>query len=417
MTAAPGCGSATGLPVGAALDRLRAAARVAVGTETVPLAEARGRYLAAAVTPLDDVPSGDRVAVDGWAFAWSADIGSRGATLATVEGIAAAGSPLRARVPAGSAARVLTGAVPPEGTDTIAPDEVCRLEAPGSVAVPAGLARDANRRRAGEDLRAGEPVLAAGDRIDARHLAVLAACGKAAVTVHAPLAVGLVSTGDELVPVEAQAGPAATRDVNRPMLHGLLHQVGAEVVDLGLIDDQPARVAGVLERAASTTPVIVVSGGAASSEADHAARRIDAVGTWLVRRVAIRPGAPFSVARLGDTTVVLLPGNPAAAFVTFLRLARPLLVTMAGGGWPTPRAWPVLAGFQLDKKPGRTEYLRATLADHGGSLPIATPVARQGSAVVSSLLEADGLLELEHDRTAVEPGEVVRFFPFAELFG
>lgn len=417
MSAAAACAGASGLPLEAALDRLRAAARVAVGTETVPLERARGRFLAATVTPRDDVPSGDRVAVDGWAFAWSEAIGSRGAELATVGGIAAAGAPLAVPVPAGCAARVLTGALPPEGTDTIAPDEACGFPSPECVALPAGLARGANRRRTGEDLRAGEPVLGAGERIDARHLAVLAACGRAAVTVHAPLPVALASSGDELVPVEAAPGPAGTRDVNRPMLRGLLEGLGASVVDLGVIDDRPERVARLLDRAASAAPVVLLSGGAAGSEADHAAGRIEAAGSWLVRRVAVKPGAPFSVARLGDTLVVLLPGNPAAAFVTFLRLARPLLVAMAGGRWPVPRAWPVRAGFSLDKKPGRTECLRATVADHSDPLPVATPVARQSSAVVSSLLEADGLLELEHDRTSVRDGEVLRFFPFAELLG
>lgn len=417
MRDAAGCGGAGAPPLAAALDRLQAAAAVAVGTETVPLDAACGRYLATPVTPRDDVPGADRAAVDGWAFAWSDRIGLEGAVLARLEGTATAGSPLPVRVPAGGAARVLTGAVPPEGTDTIAPDELCRLDGPGHVAVPAGLLRHANRRRAAEDLRAGEPVLGTGARIDARHLAVLAACGRAAVTVHARLEVGLVSTGDELVPVEATPGPAATRDVNRPMLRGLLEGIGATVIDLGLIDDRPERVEALLERAASAVPVIVVSGGAAGSEADHAARRIDAAGTWLVRRVAVRPGAPFSVARLGDTTVILLPGNPAAAFLTFLRLARPLLVAMAGGRWPVPRTWPVQAGFDLDKKPGRTEYLRAGLADRALSSPVAIPVARQGSAIVSSLVEAQGFLELEHDRAAVRTGETLRFLPFSELLG
>lgn len=401
------------LPADEALALLEARIRPVVEAETVPLAEAHGRILAETVVSERDVPAFDNVAVDGFAFA-HADLTPGAPTrLRLTEGRAAAGHPFAGHLPPGAALRVLTGAPMPEGADTVLMQEDARLDG-DSVVIPPGIRPGANRRRAGEDVRRGQAVLEAGRRLRPQDVGSAATLGRGRLRVYRPLAVALASTGDELVEPGAPLAPGATYDANRTILLGLLRQLGCRVSDLGILPDRPDVVGETLERAAAGHDVVVASGGASRGDEDHVVRAVQRLGRLHFWQIAIKPGRPLAFGQLGRCVFVGLPGNPVAAVICFLLFARPVLVALGGGRWPRPRAFPVPAGFSMTKKAGRREYLRGRLAGDPGSLRVER-IEREGSGILTSLVEADGLIELAEATTRVAPGEPVAFLPFSEL--
>src|SRR6516165_8544652 len=350
--------------------------------ETVPLHAASGRVIAREVVAPIDLPPFDNSAVDGYAVR-HADLDANAETrLAVVE-----------RVTAGRAAAI----------------------------VPAGLKAGANRRLAGEDVHAGSIVLPAGRRLAAQHVALAAAIGLTALDVFRRVRVAVFSTGDEIVEPGTPRPGAALFDANRYLLTALIERLGATSTDLGILPDDPERLARAIAAAAAEHDLVVTSGGVSTGEADHVRRAVETVGRLVFWRVAIKPGRPVAmgvVPALGQdasAAFVGLPGNPAAVYVTFARVVRPLLLRLAGAEAAPLLALPVRAGFGYRKKAGRREYVRVKLKRTADGMVEAIKHAQEGAGIITSLTETDGLVELSEDTTTVAPGTTVGFLSYAAL--
>jgi molybdopterin molybdotransferase len=404
------------LPHAEAMDILKSRIQPITGTEQVPLAEAFGRFLAEPIISPRPIPAHDNAAVDGYAFAAS-DYDFAEGTAFPVVGEAAAGHPFVGSLPTGGAVRIFTGAVVPEGLDTVAMQEDVQVqERDGQrwAAIPPGLKAGANRRLAGEDTKPGETVVAAGARLRPQDVASAAATGRGTVLCHAPLKVAVFSTGDEILRPGEEFAEGRVYDANAPMLHGLIAATGAEAVDRGVLPDTRERVIAALSEAAANFDVVVISGGASQGKEDHVVASIDALGKRHLWQIAIKPGRPMSFGQIGDCVVLGLPGNPVAVFVCFLIYVRPVLTRLAGGTWPEPVRFPIVSGFTQQKKLGRREFWRARLLHENGQVSV-TKFRRDGSGLISSLREADGLIEVAEDVDGVRTGDYVDFIPFSEF--
>jgi molybdopterin molybdotransferase len=402
------------LPAAEALAMLRARIHPVVETETVPLAAAVGRIAAMTLRSERLVPAFDNAAVDGFACRHADLAPDRPTVLALAEGRAAAGHPYAGALLSGQALRVLTGAPMPAGADTaLMQEDVARDGA--AIRVPPGVRRGANCRLAGEDLTPGQVVVAAGRRLRPQDVGSAATIGRAALEVYRPLKVALLSSGDELAEPGAPLADGGTYDSNRVMLASLLAGLGCAVTDLGIVRDEAGAVEAALAAAAASHDAILASGGASRGDEDHMARAVTRLGRLHFWQIAVKPGRPLAFGQIGQAVFMGLPGNPVAAVICFLRFARPMLVALGGGNWPEPRAFQVPAAFSLRKKPGRREYLRGALRhDAAGRLTVAR-FPRDGSGILTSLVEADGLIELAEELTSVGEGEPVAFVPFSEL--
>ena len=388
-------------PVDVALDRLRMLTPV-TAEETLPVADALGHVLAEDAIAARANPPGANAAVDGWGFAHD---GGEGWTLPIAEGRAAAGDPHGGPVPDGQAIRILTGALLPEGVDTVALQEDANA-ANGLVAIAGPLKRGANTRKAGEDFGAGDALLRTGRRLTPADLATLSAAGLAELRVRRPLRVGVLSTGDELAAPGSTLDPAATYDANRPMLLGLLRRWGHEAVDLGHATDDRNGLRAALD--AAGCDAILTSGGASGGDEDHVSALVSEEGRMETWRIAVKPGRPLALGLWRGTPLFGLPGNPVAAMVCALIFARPALERLAGADWPEPLAIDLPAAFSKRKKEGRREYPRARIRDGRVEL-----YASEGSGRVSGLSWAEGLVELPDHAMTVAEGDPVRFLPYA----
>jgi molybdopterin molybdotransferase len=391
------------------------------GNETVPLRAAAGRVLARDIIAPVDLPPFDNSAVDGYAVR-AGDLQRDGETRLAIVDRAAAGHAANRALKAGEAIRIFTGAPMPENADTVFMQEDCKVEA-DAVVVPPGLKRGANRRLAGEDVRAGAVALPAGRRLAVQHVALAAALGLTEVEVRRRVRVALFSTGDEIVEPGMPLPRAALYDSNRYLLAGLAARLGAEVTDLGILRDEPNALARAVAAAALDHDLVVTSGGVSTGEHDHVRAAIESIGRIVFWRLAIKPGRPVAmgVIRGGNAgagaAFVGVPGNPVAAFVTFARVVRPLLLRLAGA-LPEPLvALPARAAFSYKKRKGRREYVRVVLRAAADGGIDAFKHAQDGAGVLTSLTETDGLAELTEDVTVVEPGAVVGFLPYASLIG
>jgi molybdopterin molybdotransferase len=391
-------------------------------SEAVPLAEALGRVLAETVVAEIDVPPHDNSAVDGYAVYFD-ELDPRAATRLPVTGRIAAGHPLRRTARRGEALRVFTGAPLPRGDDDAGPDTVIMQEdctRDGDlVEIAPGIGRGANRRSAGEDLRRGAPVLRAGRRLRPEDLGLAASVGCSALTVYRPLRVALFSTGDELREPGAELAPGAIFDANRYTLAGLLAGLGCAVTDLGILADDAPALRRALAQAARCHDLLLTSGGVSVGEEDHVRSVVEALGGLTLWRLAVKPGRPLALGHVDDAgrTVpfVGLPGNPVAVMVTFLRLARPLILRLAGAADIAPALYPVRAGFAMDKKPDRREFVRCRIERGPDGTVRAVKAGRQGAGVLSTVAAADGLVELPEEMTYLEAGTMVDFLPFNEV--
>ncbi|MGQ7792797.1 molybdopterin molybdotransferase MoeA [Faunimonas sp. B44] len=398
-----------------ALAILRARVGRVVGVEEIALDHAVGRIVAEGVASPRPVPAADNAAVDGYAFAHS-DYEATGGWFRVAARVAA-GHPSGAPLAAGQAVRIFTGALMPAGADTVAMQEDCephRQDGEDFVAVPPGLKHGANCRKAGEDLPEGAVVVPHGATLRPQEVAAIASTGRDRVAVFERLKVAVMSTGDELVRPGHPLGSGQVYDSNHYLLRALLDTVGAEVTDLGLVPDRAEAVLATLSAAAGRHHAVLTTGGASRGEEDHLVTSLDALGKRHLWQLAVKPGRPMSFGQVGDCVVLALPGNPVAAFVCFLLYARPTLAALGGGAFTAPPRFLVPAGFELSgKKEGRREFLRGILAEGPDGRLLVRRFPRDGSGLITSLREADGLIELDEDTVAVEPGTPVPFIPFS----
>ncbi len=391
--------------------------------DDVALFDALDRVLAQDVISPFSVPPHDNSAMDGFAFdgALLEQPGVETIELRTIA-TALAGAAWRGTVGPGEAVKIMTGAVMPAGLDTVIPQEFCEIEG-DRVRFPAKvLRRGDNRRHAGEDLRQGEPALTRGDRFTPAALGMAGSLGLAKVPVLRRLRVAYFSTGDEILSLGEAPREGAVYDSNRYTVFGLLKRMGCEVIDLGLVRDDPNALEATLQRAANEADAIITSGGVSVGEADHTRAVMQRLGDMAFWRVAMRPGRPMAVGLIpkqdpSSHPAVLfgLPGNPVAVMVTFLAFVRPALLRLMGCNEASAAPPPLLRArstMAIRKKPGRTEYQRGFVQMVPGSMPEVRIAGNQGSGVLSSMVEANGLVVLHHGQGSVAAGDEVDVMVF-----
>ena len=402
-----------------ALAILRQNVPVLTGREPLPIDQCLGRVLGQDLVSQAQVPGHTNAAVDGYAFR-HAD--NSGASLPVRMHITAGERP-KAALASGEAARIFTGAVMPDGADTVAMQEDCDAEG-NAVRIPQKLRQGANVRQAGEDVSIGTRVLAKGQRLDASALAAAVSVGCAMLEVAKPVRVGLISTGDELRHPGDGHGPlqmGQVWDSNTPMLRALLAPLPVTIaVEASLPDDREG-IQAALADAAGRCDIILSTGGASRGVEDHMLDCLDALGKRHLWQLAVKPGRPMMMGQIDrdKATSCLflgLPGNPVAAMVCFLLYARQCILQAAGEAWSEPQRFPLQAGFEVaSKKPDRREFMRGKLiAQPDGQLSV-EKFARDGSGLISSLTWADGLIEIPEDVRAIELGDTVSFIPFTSF--
>jgi molybdopterin molybdotransferase len=406
------------LPVARAQEFIARFVAPVSAVEKLPLRSALGRVLAADVVSRIDVPSHDNSAMDGYALR-GADLRSGAATELRVAGSGFAGQAFQGRVEAGECVRIMTGAVMPEGLDTVVPQEFCRVEGE-RVAFSAGAVQPGdNRRLRGEDLARGQVALAAGRVLRPADIGLVASLGQAEIPVFRRLRVAFFSTGDELRSIGEPLEAGCVYDSNRYTLHAMLQRLGVEILDLGVVRDDPAALEAAFRSAADSADAVITSGGVSVGEADYTRQMMARLGEAAFWRIAMRPGRPMALGRLrgraGSAVLFGLPGNPVAVMVTFYAFVRDALLQMSGA---TPQPLPLLSAAALQplrKKPGRTEYQRGIVSRAPGGGWQVEITGSQGSGILRSMSQANGLVVLHHEQGSVAAGELVDVIPFDGL--
>ncbi len=380
-------------------------------TEELALFDALDRVLAQDVISPVSVPPHDNSAMDGWAFNGSQLRTDGPLTLKSV-GTALAGKAWQGAVGAGECLRIMTGAIMPAGLDTVVPQEFVKTDAE-LITIPPGLLRAGdNRRLKGEDVMQGQAALRQGTRLSPAALGLAASLGIPTVKVWRRLKVAYFSTGDEILSLGEAPREGAVYDSNRYTVFGLLRRMGIEVLDYGVVGDQPERLEATFRQAAAEADAIITSGGVSVGEADHTKTMMRKLGDVAFWRIAMRPGRPMAVGRIGRSVLFGLPGNPVAVMVTFLAFVRPALLQMMGCTAAPP---PLLRARSLEamrKKPGRTEYQRGIVTPASdGTLQVRT-TGNQGSGVLSSMVQGNGLIVLHHGQGSVAVGDEVDVMMF-----
>jgi molybdopterin molybdotransferase len=396
-----------------ALQTLRQRLDVVVEPENIALRDAIGRILAEDIVSGRAVPPHDNAAVDGYAVCFD-DLQAAGETRLPVAGRITAGHPLETEPQRGEAFRIFTGAPMPLGADTVLMQEDCRVEN-DHVIIPPGIKQGANRRFAGEDIQRGSTILSRGRRLKPQDLGLCASVGRESLTVYRRLRVALFSTGDEVHDVGDELPAGGIFDANRYSIAALLERLGCEVDDLGILNDDYDSILDALSGAAQGHDVIMTSAGVSTGEEDHVRGAIEALGNIHFWRLAIRPGRPIALGQVGSVPFIGLPGNPVAVMVTFMRFARPALLLLGGCTEIDPTFFRVAVDFSYKKKPSRREWLRTILVPGRDGVLCASKFPRDGAGILSSMVAADGLIELPEDLTRLEPGTMVDFLPFSEV--
>jgi len=396
------------LHVEKAREITRALVEPVSGVERLFVRNALGRIIAEDVISPRDVPGHDNSAMDGYALRFS-DLTTNAETLLRVAGTAYAGRPFAGQIGQGECVRVMTGAVLPAQTDTVVIQEVVHVQgaqAQQLALIPVGQKIGQNTRRAGEDLRAGLPALRAGHLIRPSELGLLASLGIAEVSVRRRLRVAIFSTGDELCSIGSTPAPGEIFDSNRYTLYGMLTRLGCDVLDLGVVRDNPQALEAALVQAAENADAIITSGGVSVGEADFIRELMARLGEVMFWKIAMKPGRPMAFGKIGNAWLFGLPGNPVAVMVTFYQFAREALLKMMGATLepvPLPR---VPCVTPLKKNPGRTEFQRGVLFQENGAWKVRVSGA-QGSGILRSMAEANCFIILEHERGSVAAGDLV----------
>ena len=424
------------MTAGAVLDFLSRLVTPVQEVQELPLMQALGRVLAFDVVSPFDVPPHDNSAMDGYAF--SGTQLAPGAALALqVVGTVLAGKAWQGSVQPGQCVKIMTGAVMPAGLDTVVPQELVTLQKTGQTEVitiaPAVLQTGDNRRQRGEDLMQGRAALLKGELVTPARLGLAASLGLKTLKTWRPLRVAYFSTGDEILSLGELPREGAVYDSNRYTVFGMLSRLGCQVIDLGVVRDDPALLEAAFTQAALQADAIITSGGVSVGEADYTKVMMKKLGDVAFWRIAMRPGRPMAVGRISSiesassalpetacsyqnesksALLFGLPGNPVAVMVTFLAFVRPALLQMMGAR-PEPEV--LLKARSLEdirKKPGRTEYQRGRVSTApNGSLHVKT-TGSQGSGVLSSMAQANGLIVLHHSQGNVAAGDEVDVLMF-----
>ena len=404
-------------PVADALKDLGSRLSCVCDIEKVPIHEALGRIVAEDITSPRDVPPHNNSAVDGYAV-YFGDLDPAHDTHLPVTGRIAAGHPLDRPSRKGEALRIFTGAPVPDGEDggpdTIFMEEDC-VEADGVVTLPPGLKLGSNKRDQGEDIKTGASIIPIGSRLRPQEIGLAASVGRATVQVYKRLRVGVFSTGDEVRDPSGDAPEGCIFDANRFAIMGQLRDLGCEVTDIGILPDEEAVIAGALADAAPGHDMLITSGGISAGEEDHVKAAVEQHGSLNFWRFAIKPGRPIALGQVGATSFVGLPGNPVAAMVTFMVIGRPMINVLSGNKDVLPHLYRVTSGFDYAKKLGRREWVRVRLETGTDGALTARKHPAGGSGILTSMVDADGLVELGEDIETIKEGDSVDFLGFNEV--
>jgi molybdopterin molybdotransferase len=374
--------------------------------ERLPVRLALGRVLAEDIISTMNVPAHDNSAMDGYALR-HADLAADAPTSLKVIGTAFAGKAFAGAPGKGECVRVMTGAVMPAGCDTVVIQEVVKADGDTAL-IPPGQKHGQNRRFAGEDLALGKVVLKAGQPLRPAELGLIASLGIGEVTVRRRLRVAFFSTGDELVSIGTPLKQGEVYDSNRYTLWGMLARLDVEIIDLGVIRDDPQCLEQAFKDAAARADAVITSGGVSVGEADFTRKLLGDMGEVLFWKIAMKPGRPMAFGKIGKAHFFGLPGNPVAVMVTFYQFVRGALLHLAGrsddGAPPLLR---VPCASTIKKNPGRTEYVRGRLSrGDTGQWQVAT-TGSQGSGVLRSMSEANCFIVLGDEQAGVNPGDAV----------
>lgn len=378
-----------------------------IGTmERVSVRAALGRVLAADVISPVDVPSNDNSAMDGYALR-HADLKADGKATLKVTGSSFAGAPFKGSVGAGEAVRIMTGGVVPPGADTIVMQEHTETK-DGAVIIGSGHKKGQNLRKAGEDLQRGQPALRRGQPLRPAEIGLIASLGIAEVSVYRRLRVAFFSTGDELVSIGSPLGEGQIYDSNRYTLYGMLTRLGCEIVDMGVIRDDPKLLEAAFREAASIADVVITSGGVSVGEADFVKDLLNKLGEVVFWKIAMKPGRPLAYGKIGNAHFFGLPGNPVSVMVTFYQFVRDALLKLAGHDpiEPLP-TFMVPCTSTLKKAPGRTEFQRGILSRDAAGMLSVRVTGEQGSGILRSMSEANCFIILPTEQGSVTPGTLV----------
>jgi molybdopterin molybdotransferase len=391
------------LPVAQAQEFIARLVPRVEAVEMLALRSALGRVLARDIVSPIDVPTHDNSAMDGYALR-GAELSVDAPTRFAIAGTGLAGQRFEGAVPLGHCVRIMTGAVMPQGADTVVIQEVVKKDG-DRVTIPPGQKKAQNVRYAGEDLTKGKTILAPGRLIRPAEIGLIASLGIGAVKVKRRLRVAFFATGDELASIGETLKEGEVYDSNRYTLHGMLARLGVEIIDMGVVRDDPT----LLEKAfrkAQTADVVITTGGVSVGEADFVKQLMAKLGEVLFWKIAMRPGRPMAFGRIGEAFLFGLPGNPVAVMVTFYQFVRDALVHLSGRSAEPLPLLKAESAENLRKVPGRTEYQRGIVFEEQGQWKVRT-TGQQGSGVLRSMAEANCFIVLEHERGSVKAGELV----------
>lgn len=378
--------------------------------EKMALRTALGRILAEDVVSPINVPGHTNSAMDGYAVSF-ADL-TRGINHYECIGAAYAGQPYKKQCQPGQCVRIMTGAPIPQGTDTIIMQEQAEVLPNDIIQFSGKHQAGQNVRLAGEDIPIGSAVINSGRRILPADLGVLASLGIGEVRVRRRPRVAFFSTGDELRSIGEVLGKGEIYDSNRYSLYGMLTRLGVELMDLGVIPDQPAAVREAFQMAAGMADVIITSGGVSVGEADYIKPVLEELGEMKFWKIAMKPGRPLTFGHLNNTLFFGLPGNPVAVMVTFYQFVQPALHFLASGEPHVPLTLNVRCSQDLRKRPGRTEFLRGILQQSDNAELHVAAAGKQGSGILSSMSRANCFIVLGEDHGDIEAGSLVPVQPF-----
>lgn len=408
------------LPVDQAQAIIREFVTPVSAVEKVALRSALDRVLADDIVSGINVPAHDNSAMDGYAIRGSDLDAAQAAATLKIVGTAFAGGSYDTEVGSGECVRIMTGAPMPSGCDTVVPQEFVQSATDTAVTIPAGVVRTGdNRRRQGEDLAAGSPALQRGRILRPADLGLLASLGIAEVPVQRRLRVAFFSTGDELRSIGEALDPGCVYDSNRYTLYGMLTRLGCDIIDMGVVGDDPALMEQTFRSACENADAIITSGGVSVGEADYTKQVMAQLGDVLFWKIAMRPGRPMAFGKIssrGKSAYLFgLPGNPVAVMVTFYFFAREALLHMMGAEVPPLPLLQVTSQSDIRKKPGRAEYQRGILSRNKDGRQEVRITGSQGSGILRSMSEANCMVVLRHDQGGVKAGDLVDVLLFEGL--
>lgn len=403
------------LSVDEARERIFSMLPAIQGDECLAIRAALNRHLAVAVSSDLDVPSHSNSAMDGYALR-AGDTSKHSETQLKVVGKALAGHPFDDEVAAGECVLITTGAIMPRGADSVVIKEAVTPRGQ-DIVVSEPVKTGANVRAVGEDVARGSEVFAAGHKLRPADIGVLASLGISELKVKRPLRVAFFSTGDELRPVGTALKPGEIYDSNRYTLYSMLSAMGCEILDMGIIADEPEAIRKAFREASEIADLILTSGGVSVGDADYVKMVLKELGRIDFWKINMKPGRPLAFGSIGKAMFFGLPGNPVAVMVTFYQFVYPALRRMLGEDAIQAPMYQAICRSELRKTPGRSEFLRGIMeADADGEWSVRS-AGPQGSGILSSMARANCFIVLEESRGNVEPGSLVKVQPFDSLNG